>query len=92
MIQCELLNGLNRMSEEPEVLQEALALYRACGDVSGEIDSLNLLSHVSFFLGDKQKAMETAHQALELKPDHVRLPIGRTPSQRAEKTASDFNP
>jgi predicted ATPase/DNA-binding SARP family transcriptional activator len=66
LTQGELLNGLNRLSDEYEAFQECLALFRACGDISGEINSLHRLAHVLFFLGDTQKAMEIAHQALEL--------------------------
>jgi predicted ATPase/DNA-binding SARP family transcriptional activator len=65
LTQGELFNGLNMLSEESKVLQEGLALFRACGDISGEIDSLHLLAHALFYLNDRQQAMEIAHQALE---------------------------
>jgi len=65
LTQGELLNALNRLSEESEILQEGLALFRACGDVDGEIDSLHLLAHMLFFLGDRQRSMDIAQAALE---------------------------
>ena len=65
LTQGELLNGLNRLSDEYQVFQECLALFRACGDVSGEIPCLLRLAHVLYFLGDRQKAMEIAQQVLE---------------------------
>ena len=65
LTQGELLNSLNRLSEAYKVLRECLALFRACGDIAGEIDSLHLLAHELFVLDDRQKSMEIAHQALE---------------------------
>jgi predicted ATPase/DNA-binding SARP family transcriptional activator len=65
LTQGELLNNLNRLSEAYKVLQECLALFRACGDISGEIDSLHLLAHELFVLGDRQRSLEIAHRALE---------------------------
>jgi predicted ATPase/DNA-binding SARP family transcriptional activator len=65
LTQGELLNDLNRLSEAYKIFQECLALFRACGDISGEIDSLHLLAHELFVLGDRQRSMEIAHQALE---------------------------
>ena len=65
LTQGELLNNLNRLSEAYKVLQESMNLFRACGDLFGEIDSLHLLAHELFVLGDRQRSMEFAHQALE---------------------------
>ncbi|HEY8431553.1 MAG TPA: tetratricopeptide repeat protein [Sandaracinaceae bacterium] len=54
-----------------QLLERALALFRAAGDLRGVASTLDDLAQVARLLGDTERALAAAHEALEIRRSHA---------------------